>query len=122
MISQLRHVMDPDLGSDIVTLGFIKNLTIEADAKVNFVLELTTPACPVKEDLKAQCVREVEMLPWVKSASVILSSRPITGQGPAAATEVRRMLMSCFHYPCHHHHHIGFPPLLIRCVQQDCPW
>jgi metal-sulfur cluster biosynthetic enzyme len=47
VLNQLRQVMDPDLGSDIVTLGFIKNLTL-AGGDVAFVLELTTPACPVK--------------------------------------------------------------------------
>lgn len=40
---------------DIVTLGFVKNLTISGDdgsdggAVVSFCVELTTPACPVKE-------------------------------------------------------------------------
>lgn len=39
---------------DIVTLGFVKNLTISGEggdggAVVSFSVELTTPACPVKE-------------------------------------------------------------------------
>lgn len=89
VVAQLRHVMDPDLGSDVVTLGFIKNLTVAAGGKVAFVLELTTPACPVKDDLKAQATRVVEALPWVSEAAVTLSARPINGGaspegGPAA--------------------------------------
>jgi metal-sulfur cluster biosynthetic enzyme len=78
--------MDPDLGSDVVTLGFIKNLTMSAETgSVRFVLELTTPACPVKDDLKAQATRVVEELPWVTKAEVILSSRPINADRPASA-------------------------------------
>jgi len=86
VITQLRQVMDPDLGSDVVTLGFIKNLTMAAETgSVRFVLELTTPACPVKDDLKAQATRVVEELPWVSKAEVILSSRPINAGRPASA-------------------------------------
>ncbi len=50
------HLCRPeDLSMDIVTLGFVKNLTISGDegskggAVVSFSVELTTPACPVKE-------------------------------------------------------------------------
>lgn len=84
VVTQLRQVMDPDLGSDVVTLGFIKNLTIDgATGRVSFVLELTTPACPVKDDLKAQAMQVVETLPWVTKADVILSARPITAEKSA---------------------------------------
>jgi ATP-binding protein involved in chromosome partitioning len=46
----LRQVMDPDLHTDIVTLGMISEVKIELP-KVSFTLTLTTPACPVKETL-----------------------------------------------------------------------
>ncbi len=85
VVGQLRQVMDPDLGSDVVTLGFIKNLTIQAAGTVSFVLELTTPACPVKDDLKAQATRVVEALPWVAAAEVTLSARPINANAQASA-------------------------------------
>ena len=53
ILTALRVVKDPDLNQDIVTLGFVKNLKI-ADGKIGFDIELTTPACPVKDQLKAQ--------------------------------------------------------------------
>lgn len=53
VITALRTVEDPDLKKDIVSLGFIKNLKIDGD-KVSLDVELTTPACPVKEQLKQQ--------------------------------------------------------------------
>src|SRR4030095_12511999 len=43
----------PDLNRDIVSLGFIKNLSIEG-GKVAFTIELTTPACPVKDQMRDQ--------------------------------------------------------------------
>ena len=53
ILSALSVIIDPDLGKDIVTLGFIKDLTIK-DGEVAFTIELTTPACPVKDLFKQQ--------------------------------------------------------------------
>lgn len=87
VLSSLTSVMDPDLGADIVSLGFIKNLTVTAGGSVDFVLELTTPACPVKDQLKAQCVEAVSTLPWVKGVSVAISSRPMAAPAPEMVRE-----------------------------------
>lgn len=53
VLDALRQVQDPDLHRDIVTLGFVKNVQIEG-TKVSFTIELTTPACPVKDLLQAE--------------------------------------------------------------------
>ena len=50
MLAALRNVIDPDFGEDVVNCGFVKDLTVRADGAVSFTLELTTPACPVKEE------------------------------------------------------------------------
>lgn len=50
VLGELRRIIDPDIGMDIVSCGFIKDLSIlESEGKVAFTLELTTPACPVKD-------------------------------------------------------------------------
>lgn len=54
ILQALQTVQDPDLNRDIVSLGFVKDLKIEG-ASVAFTLELTTPACPVKEQLQQAC-------------------------------------------------------------------
>ena len=48
----LRTVQDPELHKDIVTLGMVKDLTV-MDGKVSLMVELTTPACPLKDQIKA---------------------------------------------------------------------
>jgi ATP-binding protein involved in chromosome partitioning len=48
ILSVLRTIEDPDLHKDIVTLGFVKDIRI-AGGEVDFTIELTTPACPVKD-------------------------------------------------------------------------
>jgi len=77
----LRQVQDPDLRRDIVTLGFVKNLVIEG-SKVAFDVELTTPACPVKEELKAQAEQVVLALDGVDEVHVTMTARVRT-QAPS---------------------------------------
>ena len=54
VLDALRVVRDPDLHRDIVSLGFVQNLKIEPRGAVAFNINLTTPACPVKDDLRDQ--------------------------------------------------------------------
>jgi Mrp family chromosome partitioning ATPase/DUF971 family protein len=74
VLDTLRTIIDPDLGQDIVTLGFVKNLEIDG-SKVSFTVELTTPACPLKASFKKLCDEAVCKLSWVDEASVTMSAR-----------------------------------------------
>lgn len=77
VLSQLRRIVDPDFGEDIVACGFVKDLEIGAeDGAVSFSLELTTPACPVKDQFKREAEQYVGELPWVKSVAVRITSQP----------------------------------------------
>ena len=58
ILDALRVVIDPDLHRDIVTLGFVKNVKIEGSV-VSFDLNLTTPACPVKDRFREQARQAV---------------------------------------------------------------
>ncbi|MEY3443322.1 MAG: hypothetical protein RLZZ519_1603 [Bacteroidota bacterium] len=59
VLAALRHVQDPDLHKDLVTLGMIKDIVVDG-LKVNFTVVLTTPACPLKEKIKADCIAAVQ--------------------------------------------------------------
>ena len=61
VLNALRTINDPDLRRDIVSLGFIKNLDISG-GRVAFDIELTTPACPVKDQIRDQAVAAVRAL------------------------------------------------------------
>jgi ATP-binding protein involved in chromosome partitioning len=53
VLDALRTVVDPDLHRDIVSLGFVRNLVIQGGV-VSFDVNLTTPACPVKDRLREE--------------------------------------------------------------------
>ncbi len=82
ILRALASVNDPDLNRDIVSLGFVKNLVIEGD-RVRFDVELTTPACPVKEQLKQQCIAAVRAL-GASAVAVEMTARvraaPVAGK------------------------------------------
>ena len=48
----LRTVQDPEIHKDLVTLGMVKHIAVGGDA-VRLVIELTTPACPMKDRIRA---------------------------------------------------------------------
>ena len=70
----LCQIKDPDLGRDIVTLGFIKGLHIDGE-NVSFAIQLTTPACPVREQMKEDAHRAVLALPGVTNVEVEMTSK-----------------------------------------------
>ncbi|MFB3903344.1 MAG: Mrp/NBP35 family ATP-binding protein [Acidobacteriota bacterium] len=69
VLEALRTVLDPDLRKDIVSLGMIHDVRICSGA-VAFRFVLTTPACPVREQLESQAKRVVERLPGVTQVNV----------------------------------------------------
>jgi ATP-binding protein involved in chromosome partitioning len=80
VLDALRQVRDPDLHKDIVTLGFIKDLKIEG-GDVSFRVVLTTPACPVREQLQQQSEEVVRAVPGVSSVRVTMDAEVPKGRG-----------------------------------------
>jgi ATP-binding protein involved in chromosome partitioning len=80
VLDALKVVVDPDLHRDIVSLGFVKAVRIDG-GRVSFSIELTTPACPVKEQMRDQARAAVGALPDVTSVDVEMTAsvRPVMG-------------------------------------------
>ncbi len=93
VLSVLRSVQDPDLHKDIVTLGFVKDVKI-AGGEVDFTIELTTPACPVRDQMKAEAEEKVAALPGVEVARAKMTAdvRARGGFGRQAVPGIRNIL------------------------------
>src|SRR5439155_9574435 len=73
VLDALRQIKDPDLHKDIVTLGFIKDLSIN-DGNVSFRIVLTTPACPVKSEMESAARELVSAIAEVRSVEVTMDA------------------------------------------------
>ncbi len=80
ILDALRQIQDPDLHKDIVTLGFIKDLKIDG-GNVSFRIVLTTPACPVKEEMEGAAKELVIAIPGVQSVNVKMDAEVPKGRG-----------------------------------------
>lgn len=74
VLEALSNVQDPDLHRDIVTLGFVKDLVIDGGT-VSFKIELTTPACPVKDLLEEQARTVVAAIAGVTTVDVEMTAQ-----------------------------------------------
>lgn len=90
VLDALRPIVDPDFGKSIVELGFVKNLRIEG-ARVAFDIELTTPACPVKEEFQRAARERVGALPGVEEVAVSMTANT-RGRRAAAGTPAAQVL------------------------------
>ncbi|PYQ17021.1 MAG: chromosome partitioning protein [Acidobacteria bacterium] len=93
VLTALRTVQDPDLHKDIVSLGFVKDVRI-VDGAVDFTIELTTPACPVRDEMKAEAERKIAALPGVTAARAKMTAevRARGGFGRQAVPGIRNIV------------------------------
>ena len=61
ILDALRHVQEPELGRDIVSLDMVKSIAIDG-SRVAFTIELTTPACPLKDEIETNARRAIHDL------------------------------------------------------------
>lgn len=59
ILNALSTVQEPDLRKDLVTLNMIRDIAIEGNY-VSFTVVLTTPACPLKEQIKNDCINAIK--------------------------------------------------------------
>src|SRR5215210_8398376 len=105
----LKNVQEPELGRDIVTLNMVKDVVI-SDLDVALKIELTTPACPLKDEIernvhavlgelgarevtvtwgamvrRAQPVQAQQLLPDVKNIIAVASGKGGVGKSTVSA-------------------------------------
>ncbi|MCX6284251.1 MAG: iron-sulfur cluster assembly protein [Bacteroidetes bacterium] len=76
VIDALRRVFDPEIPINIYDLGLIYNLKIDIDHNVEILMTLTTPNCPIAEDMPGMVQEEVSRVEGVGKVIVELTFEP----------------------------------------------
>ena len=87
IVEALRHVQDPELHRDIVSLGMVKELAI-ADGKVSFTVELTTPACPLRETIETDCRKALASIPGITKLEINFGAQVRGSKAGAGQTDL----------------------------------
>jgi ATP-binding protein involved in chromosome partitioning len=62
VLDALRTVQEPELGRDIVTLNMVRDIQVSGEGNVAFTIELTTPACPLKDEIERNARETLQSL------------------------------------------------------------
>jgi metal-sulfur cluster biosynthetic enzyme len=73
--SALKTVKDPELGLDLVVLGLVYDIDVEGEA-VEATISLTSPMCPVADQIVEQARDAIAGVEGVEDASVTLTFDP----------------------------------------------
>jgi ATP-binding protein involved in chromosome partitioning len=87
ILDALRQVKDPDLHKDIVALNMIRDLKI-CGGLITFRFVLTTPACPVRDQLKFQAEKAVMSVPGVERVEVTMDAEVPKARGVIDKSEI----------------------------------
>jgi len=87
VLEALKKVQDPELQRDIVSLGMVKNLEVTG-GKVAFTVELTTPACPLRERIQEDCQKALVGLNGVTDLQISFGAQVRGSKTGAGQTDL----------------------------------
>ena len=87
ILAALSKVQDPELHRDIVSLGMVKNLTVN-NGRVSFTVELTTPACPLRETIEHDCKSALAAVPGISGLEISFGAQVRGSKAGAGQTDL----------------------------------
>ncbi len=92
ILRALSNVDDPDLNKDIVTLGMVQRLTFD-EQQISFTVELTTPACPMKDAIEQACRNAIaHFFGEDVKVNITMSSRTTSGSNTPLVPGVKNII------------------------------
>ena len=76
ILAKLKTVLDPELGIDVVDLGLIYDIKID-DGRVEILMTLTTPFCPLSAFFEKELVTKVKEVAGVDNVKIDLTFNPV---------------------------------------------
>jgi ATP-binding protein involved in chromosome partitioning len=87
VLEALKKVQDPEIHRDIVSLGMVKNLEV-AGGKVAFTVELTTPACPLKDKIQGDCEKALAGIEGITGLEISFGAQVRGSKSGAGQTDL----------------------------------
>jgi len=87
VLEALGKVQDPELHRDIVSLGMVKDLGV-TDGHVRFTVELTTPACPLRETIETDCKKALAAVPGITGLEINFGAQVRGSKAGAGQTDL----------------------------------
>ena len=76
IVNQIKEVFDPEIPVNIYDLGLIYEIKIDEEKKVEIIMTLTSPNCPVAESLPQEVSQKIKKLGGMTSLAVYLTFDP----------------------------------------------
>lgn len=94
VVDVLKSCYDPEIPVDVYELGMIYGVAIDEEKKVNVLMTLTSPACPVAGSLPGDVETKLKGIPGVADAKVTLVWDP--PWNPSMMSEAARLELGMF--------------------------
>ncbi len=91
VLTALGAVLDPEIGKDLVSLGMIDNVEVDG-TKVNFTVNLTTPACPLKDEIKGSALAAVQAIEGVTEVNIEMGAKVPVGQKKSEHSNIKNVI------------------------------
>jgi metal-sulfur cluster biosynthetic enzyme len=85
ILAQLRTVIDPETGADVLRMRLVENLIVDADGGISYTFHPSSPLCPIAVYLVQQIKSAVATVPGVKAQKIEVT-------GYVAAEELTKLI------------------------------
>jgi metal-sulfur cluster biosynthetic enzyme len=65
ILAQLKAVIDPETGADVIRMRLVQDLTVGADGMVTYTFRPSSPLCPIALPLIISIIEAVKSVPGV---------------------------------------------------------
>jgi ATP-binding protein involved in chromosome partitioning len=91
VLKALGEVLDPEIGKDLVSLGMIDDVEVK-DGLVSFTVNLTTPACPLKDEIRKSALTAVQALDGVEDVQIKMDAKVPVGHKKSDHKNIKNVI------------------------------
>ena len=91
VLEALGKVLDPEIGKDLVSLGMIEDVEVDG-SNVSFTINLTTPACPLKNEIRDSALTAVQAIDGVQEVKIEMDAKVPVGSTKSDHPNIKNVI------------------------------